>query len=178
MLLVQSVLARVRSRGVRFLKKDSSCNLWFEVGDKRALEKTSRALRDRCVTKKDITKNVSKIPFPKKRVPRTKLVIKHIMKVAAETGPPVKQEEEKKECHVATCTNNSAFQEASSANLSGLALASLNPHSLEYMGITPETCLFQDNQIASSSSIDYLNKLHARKDRYIDERLFLKDVFG
>lgn len=48
----KSILAKctvfyVRSLGGRFLEKDKSCGLWFEIGDRRAIEKVERALQER-----------------------------------------------------------------------------------------------------------------------------------
>lgn len=45
--IAQSIVARIRSLGGQFLEKDRSSGLWFDVGDKRSLEKTARALRER-----------------------------------------------------------------------------------------------------------------------------------
>jgi hypothetical protein len=36
----------VRERGGRFLRRDDETGLWVEVGDKKAIEKTSQALRE------------------------------------------------------------------------------------------------------------------------------------
>jgi hypothetical protein len=48
MLLSQSIVNAVRSQQPmgRFLQKDANSDLWFDVGDKRAQEKTSQALRE------------------------------------------------------------------------------------------------------------------------------------
>ena len=48
MLLSQSVVNAVRSQNPpgRFLQKDPKTDLWYDVGDKRAQEKTSQALRE------------------------------------------------------------------------------------------------------------------------------------
>ena len=48
MLLSRSIVNAVRSQNPpgRFLAKDSKSNLWFDVGDQRAQEKTSQALRE------------------------------------------------------------------------------------------------------------------------------------
>ncbi|KAG7369720.1 hypothetical protein IV203_027466 [Nitzschia inconspicua] len=48
MLLSRSIVNAVRSQNPpgRFLQKDSKSNLWFDVGDQRAQEKTSQALRE------------------------------------------------------------------------------------------------------------------------------------
>jgi hypothetical protein len=48
MLLSKSIVNAIRSQGPpgRFLQKDNNTNLWYEVGDKRAEEKTSQALRE------------------------------------------------------------------------------------------------------------------------------------
>ena len=42
-----SIVNIVRQRNGRFLKKDESSGLWFEIGDAQAREKTSQALRQR-----------------------------------------------------------------------------------------------------------------------------------
>jgi hypothetical protein len=48
MLLSRSIVNAVRSQNPpgRFLQKDNKTNLWFDVGDQRAQEKTSQALRE------------------------------------------------------------------------------------------------------------------------------------
>jgi hypothetical protein len=48
MLLSRSIVNAVRSQtpSGRFLQKDSKSNLWFDVGDQKAQEKTSQALRE------------------------------------------------------------------------------------------------------------------------------------
>ena len=48
MLLSRSIVNAVRSQNPpgRFLQKESKTNLWFDVGDQRAQEKTSQALRE------------------------------------------------------------------------------------------------------------------------------------
>jgi hypothetical protein len=48
MLLSRSIVNAVRSQNPpgRFLQKDNKSNLWFDVGDQRAQEKTSQALRE------------------------------------------------------------------------------------------------------------------------------------
>lgn len=48
MLLSRSIVNAVRSQNPpgRFLQKDGKSNLWFDVGDQRAQEKTSQALRE------------------------------------------------------------------------------------------------------------------------------------
>ena len=45
--MAKSIIAHVRSLGGKFLEKDRSCGRWFETGDKRAIEKTERALQER-----------------------------------------------------------------------------------------------------------------------------------
>lgn len=40
------IVRRVREKGGRFLRRDESSGLWIEVGDKKASEKTSQALRE------------------------------------------------------------------------------------------------------------------------------------
>eukprot|EP00536_Pseudo-nitzschia_multiseries_P011179 jgi/Psemu1/297794/fgenesh1_pm.367_\ len=48
MLLSRSIVNAVRSQTPpgRFLQKDTNTKLWFDVGDQRAQEKTSQALRE------------------------------------------------------------------------------------------------------------------------------------
>lgn len=48
MLLSRSIVNAVRSQNPpgRFLQKDSKANAWFDIGDQRAQEKTSQALRE------------------------------------------------------------------------------------------------------------------------------------
>ena len=46
LLKAKAIVANIRSFGGRFLEKDRSCNLWFETGDKKAIERTVRALTD------------------------------------------------------------------------------------------------------------------------------------
>lgn len=43
----KAIVKAIRDSGGRFLKKDSKSNLWFEIGDTLAREKTSQALRQR-----------------------------------------------------------------------------------------------------------------------------------
>lgn len=43
----RAIVKVVRDSGGRFLKKDEKANLWFEIGDTQAREKTSQALRQR-----------------------------------------------------------------------------------------------------------------------------------
>ena len=48
MAISRSIVEAVRARKPpgRFLEKDVDRNLWFDIGDKKAIEKTSQALRD------------------------------------------------------------------------------------------------------------------------------------
>ena len=48
MLLSRSIVHAVRSQGPpgRFLQKDSKSDRWYDIGDQRAQEKTSQALRE------------------------------------------------------------------------------------------------------------------------------------
>ena len=48
MAISRSIVEAVRARKPpgRFLEKDVDMNLWFDIGDKKAIEKTSQALRD------------------------------------------------------------------------------------------------------------------------------------
>ena len=48
MAISRSIVEAVRARkpSGRFLEKDVDRNLWFDIGDKKAIEKTSQALRD------------------------------------------------------------------------------------------------------------------------------------
>jgi hypothetical protein len=45
----------------RFLKKDEKTGKWIDIGDKRAAEKTSQALREKTIDEKD--ENTVKAPF-------------------------------------------------------------------------------------------------------------------
>lgn len=62
-MIAKSVVAHVRSLNGRFLERDRSCNLWFDVGDKRAIEKTERSLCDSAKVKK--AKKTQMIPLIK-----------------------------------------------------------------------------------------------------------------
>ena len=42
----RSIVAAIREQQGRFLEKDSSNNTWYDIGDKKAVEKTSQALRE------------------------------------------------------------------------------------------------------------------------------------
>jgi hypothetical protein len=42
----RSIVAAIREQNGRFLEKDSKKNAWFDIGDKKAIEKTSQALRE------------------------------------------------------------------------------------------------------------------------------------
>ena len=48
MAISRSIVEAVRARKPpgRFLEKDVDTGLWFDIGDKKAIEKTSQALRD------------------------------------------------------------------------------------------------------------------------------------
>ena len=48
MAISRSIVEAVRARSPpgRFLEKDVDTGLWFDIGDKKAIEKTSQALRD------------------------------------------------------------------------------------------------------------------------------------
>lgn len=50
----RSIVQTIRDMNGRFLKKDEKLNLWFEVGDDGAREKTSQALRQRAPEMKKI----------------------------------------------------------------------------------------------------------------------------
>lgn len=56
--VAQSIVTLVRSTGGRFLVKDKSCNLWFEVGDKHALEKAKFTLRKKYAEARVETSNL------------------------------------------------------------------------------------------------------------------------
>ena len=61
-LIARAVVDRVREQGGRFLKKiDERGNSWIEVGDKKAIEKTSQALREGLDVRTIFTKNDKKI---------------------------------------------------------------------------------------------------------------------
>mmetsp|Transcript_28872 Transcript_28872/g.44380 ORF Transcript_28872/g.44380 Transcript_28872/m.44380 type:complete len:474 (+) Transcript_28872:176-1597(+) len=42
----KSIVAAIREQKGRFLERDSSDNTWYDIGDKKAMEKTSQALRE------------------------------------------------------------------------------------------------------------------------------------
>ena len=42
----RSIVAAIREQNGRFLEKDSGKSSWFDIGDKKAIEKTSQALRE------------------------------------------------------------------------------------------------------------------------------------
>lgn len=42
----RSIVAAIREQNGRFLEKDSKSGQWFDIGDKKAVEKTSQALRE------------------------------------------------------------------------------------------------------------------------------------
>jgi hypothetical protein len=42
----RSIVAAIREQKGRFLEKDSKSNTWYDIGDKKAVEKTSQALRE------------------------------------------------------------------------------------------------------------------------------------
>lgn len=42
----RSIVAAIREQNGRFLEKDASKGSWFDIGDKKAIEKTSQALRE------------------------------------------------------------------------------------------------------------------------------------
>mmetsp|Transcript_4099 Transcript_4099/g.8460 ORF Transcript_4099/g.8460 Transcript_4099/m.8460 type:complete len:547 (-) Transcript_4099:253-1893(-) len=42
----RSIVAAIREQKGRFLEKDSKTNSWYDIGDKKAVEKTSQALRE------------------------------------------------------------------------------------------------------------------------------------
>ena len=48
MAISRSIVEAVRARSPpgRFLEKDVDTGLWYDIGDKKAIEKTSQALRD------------------------------------------------------------------------------------------------------------------------------------
>jgi len=46
--IAKSIISFIRSLGGRFLEKDKSCDLWFEIGDQKAIEKVERSLQYRC----------------------------------------------------------------------------------------------------------------------------------
>lgn len=45
-IISKRIVRLVREKGGRFLRRDASSGLWIEVGDKKASEKTSQALRE------------------------------------------------------------------------------------------------------------------------------------
>lgn len=42
----RSIVAAIREQNGRFLEKDAAKGSWFDIGDKKAIEKTSQALRE------------------------------------------------------------------------------------------------------------------------------------
>ena len=42
----RSIVAAIREQKGRFLEKDNDSNVWYDIGDKKAVEKTSQALRE------------------------------------------------------------------------------------------------------------------------------------
>ena len=66
MAISRSIVEAVRARepAGRFLEKDSETELWYDIGDKKAIEKTSQALRDGAATlRRQISDDVSKPSF-------------------------------------------------------------------------------------------------------------------
>ncbi len=64
-LIAGAVVDKVRKQGGRFLRKiDERGNGWVEVGDKKAIEKTSQALREGLDVRTIFTKNEKKIGAP------------------------------------------------------------------------------------------------------------------
>jgi len=49
--IARSIVAAVRSRGGRFLKKNEKTGEWFDIGDAKATSKTSQALREGLASK-------------------------------------------------------------------------------------------------------------------------------
>ena len=45
-LVAKSIVHAIRSQGGRFLQKDGVHNVWNDIGDAKAIEKTSQALRE------------------------------------------------------------------------------------------------------------------------------------
>ena len=100
MLLSRSIVNAVRSQNPpgRFLQKDSKTNFWFDVGDQRAQEKTSQALREgapdirnKIAQQKDKPKEgaVDSTETPTEKTPGDK------PKADAATSAPIKKDEEK-----------------------------------------------------------------------------------
>merc|ERR1719343_1636308 len=42
----RSIVAAIREQNGRFLERDAKKGVWFDIGDKKAVEKTSQALRE------------------------------------------------------------------------------------------------------------------------------------
>ena len=42
----RSIVAAIREKKGRFLEKDAATGTWYDIGDKKAVEKTSQALRE------------------------------------------------------------------------------------------------------------------------------------
>ena len=98
MLLSRSIVNAVRSQNPpgRFLQKDSKTNFWFDVGDQRAQEKTSQALREgapdirnKIAQQKDTTKEdaVDSTEVPTEEVPGDEA------EAETTTSAPIKEEE-------------------------------------------------------------------------------------
>ena len=70
--IAQRIVSLVRSVGGRFLKRDesnSNSENWIDVGDKRACEKTSQALREGLDIRRNGTSTIKTVPVKKLKVP-------------------------------------------------------------------------------------------------------------
>ena len=52
----KSIVTAMRQQGARFLQKDESGNTWHDIGDKKAIDKTSQALRENQIKFKEENK--------------------------------------------------------------------------------------------------------------------------
>lgn len=62
--IAEKIVRTIRQRGGRFLKKDSNSNTWRDVGNTKAREKTSQALREGAPELRSTPKGREEPPFP------------------------------------------------------------------------------------------------------------------
>lgn len=64
MMISRSIVEAVRNKPGRFLEKDAVTKLWMDIGDKKAIEKTSQALRDGAASlRKQLSEDLSDPDF-------------------------------------------------------------------------------------------------------------------
>ena len=64
MMISRSIVEAVRNKPGRFLEKDPVSKLWMDIGDKKAIEKTSQALRDGAASlRKQLSEDLSDPDF-------------------------------------------------------------------------------------------------------------------